>query len=312
MAKVLIAEAEDFSLDVVERLKKYASVDMFACKQSELKTLLEQYDIFWFRLGFKIDETVLSNQTRCKIIATPVTGIDHIDEDLCAQLGMKIVCLRGETEFLKEVRATAEHTILLAMMLMRKAKQAAIDAEKGNWRRDLFRGFELYKKKVGIIGYGRLGSIVADYFQALGCEVGYYDIAEKPSTDRIKVYNSLESCIVANDIISIHIPYNSSTHHLFDQQIFQLFDENKWLLNTSRGGVVDEAALLQALSENRIAGAALDVLYGEPDILQHPLIEYTQQKDNLVITPHIGGCTYESFEKTEHFIADKIIGLIAK
>ncbi|MEM9886970.1 MAG: D-isomer specific 2-hydroxyacid dehydrogenase family protein [Bacteroidota bacterium] len=283
---------------------------MFACEQSQLKALLEQYDIFWFRLGFKIDKSVLSQHTKCKIIATPVTGIDHIDEDLCAQLGIRIVCLRGETEFLREVRATAEHTVLLAMMLMRKAKQAAVDAEKGNWRRDLFRGFELYKKSVGIIGYGRLGSIVADYFHALGCEVGYYDVLAKSHPTYLNVYDSLESCVAAHDIISIHVPYNKSTHHLFDQNVFQLFNDKKWLINTSRGGVVEEKALLECLQTRQIAGAALDVLYGEPDVTQNPLVEYAQQHDNLLITPHIGGCTYESFEKTEHFIADKIIDLI--
>lgn len=309
--KILIAEAEDFSAEVLERLRAHTEVDIKPCQQEELKNLLEQYDVFWFRLGFKIDESVLSEQTRCRIIATPVTGIDHIDESLCAKLNIQIVCLRGEKEFLKEVRATAEHTLLLMMTLMRKANPAIEDVKQHEWRRDLFRGFELYKKRVGIVGYGRLGRIVADYCVAMGCQVGYYDIEKKEHPEVIEVFDSLQDCIEESDIISIHIPYHSATHQLFDESIFQYFDNNKWLINTSRGGVIEENALLNALENKCLAGAALDVLHGEPDIKNNPLIVYSQTHDNLIITPHIGGCTYESFEKTEHFIADKIIDFLA-
>lgn len=280
--------------------------------QQALKTLLAQVDIFWFRLGYRIDKQVLDQTSRCRYLVSPVTGIDHIDELLCAELGIQIICLRGEKEFLKEVRATAEHSILLTLMLLRKAQLAVTDATAGHWRRDRFRGQEVYQKQVGIIGYGRLGRIVADYFLALGAKVGYYDIVPLDHPDKIMTFDSIEDCIRASDIVSIHVPYNVNTHHLFDTKVLSHFTAKKWLINTSRGGVVDETALLNLLQTQKIAGVATDVLYGEPVVKDHPLVHYAQKNDNLIITPHIGGCTFESFAKTERFVADKLCKLIKK
>ena len=311
MLKLHIAETQDFSLEVIDLLKEHFEVTTGSVKREKLKEKLQEIDIFWFRLAYQIDYDVVDESTRCKYLVTPVTGIDHLDEGLCDKMGINIICLRGEKEFLKEVRATAEHTMLLAMMLMRNAVPAVIDVHQKNWRRDLFRGFELFKKKVGIIGYGRLGKIVAEYFYTFGCEVGFYDVESKEHPNYIKKFDSLETCIEANEIISVHVPYNESTHHLFDKSIFEKFDNNKWLINTSRGGVVEDTNLLRALQEKKIAGAALDVLYGEPDITNNALIDYSNTNRNLIITPHIGGCTFESFEKTEKFIAEKLLQAIS-
>ncbi len=304
--KLHIAETEDFSPKVMALLNQQFTVTTGSVNKDALKQKLAEVDIFWFRLAYRLDGSVIDENTCCKYFVSPVTGIDHIDENLCKQFEIKIICLRGETDFLKEVRATAEHTMLLAMMLMRNAGPALEDVKAANWRRDLFRGFELYKKKIGIIGYGRLGSIVANYFHAFGAEVGYFDIVDKKAPVHFKKYDSMESCIMDSDIISVHIPYNKSTHQLFDKSVFQLFDNSKWLINTSRGGIFDEAALLVVLKNNQLAGAALDVLYGEPEISAHPLIAYARESRNLIITPHIGGCTFESFEKTEMFIYIKL------
>lgn len=305
--KLHLAETEDFSQKVLELLKEKFEVSTGSVKKEDLKDKLQEVDIFWFRLAYKLDHSVIDENIRCKYFVSPVTGIDHIDENLCKQNGIQIICLRGEVEFLKEVRATAEHTLLLTMMLMRNAWPAVEDVKKVNWRRDLFRGFEIYKKKIGIIGFGRLGSIVADYFHALGAEVGYYDIVNKNAASHFQKYDSLEDCISASDIITVHIPYNESTHELFNHSIFKLFNQNKWLINTSRGGIFDEQALLKTLQEKKLAGAAVDVLFGEPEINDNPLVQYAQQNRNLIITPHIGGCTFESFEKTEWFIAQKLL-----
>jgi len=272
----------------------------------DLKKLLEEVDIFWFRLGYKIDAAVLTSNTRCKILATPVTGIDHIDEKLCKTLGIKIICLRGEAEFLKEVRATAEHCILLTMMLMRKANAAAESIKKEEWNRDRYRGNEVYRKKVGILGLGRLGTIVAAYFKSMGCKIYFYDTQDVAyDADFIKA-DSAEEIVRQTDIISIHIPYNKENHHIYGATFFNLFDGTKWLINTARGAIIDGRFLLEALQDGRVKGVALDVLEGEPNIKDNALIQYAKVNDNLLITPHIGGNTFESFEKTEKFIASKI------
>lgn len=314
--KILIAEIDDFSQDVIEKLRRYTTVDvMKSCRQENLKEILEIYDVFWFRLGFKINESVLTEHSRCKIIATPVTGIDHIDEELCAKLEVKIVSLRGEREFLKEVRATSEIAIGLAMSVMRNIPRANQSVKSGHWERDWFRGNELYKKTLGIIGFGRLGSIMADYGKAFGMKVIAVEprIEAKERVQGVRFVDTLEELARASDVISLHVNYNKKTHHLLDEAFFRACRPTAYFINTSRGGIVDESALLKALEKKWIKGAGLDVLQGEPNIDNYnSLVNYANNNTNLVIVPHIGGNTYESFEKTEYFIASKILKLIGK
>lgn len=277
---------------------------------TSLLQILSEVDIFWFRLKHKIDKTVLSKLSRCKYLVTPVTGLDHIDVELCDSLGVKIICLQGENEFLSEVRATAEHTIGLALLLMRKYKDAIDHTLEGNWRRDLFRGNEFYGKTVGIIGYGRLGKITGDYFKSFGCNIGFFDIREKKHSQDVKKYHDLDSLLEASDIVSIHVPLDESTRGLLDATSFEKMKKEAIIINTSRGAVIDEDALLNALDNSEISGAALDVLEGEPVIDDNKLLKYARLRSNLVITPHIGGNTYESFSKTEEFIAKKLLAAV--
>ncbi len=303
-----IAEIEDFSKEVYDQMDR--RFELTSGSVDDLKTLLEEVDIFWFRLGYNIDSKVLTKASRCKILATPVTGIDHIDEELCAQYGITIICLRGEGEFLREVRATAEHCILLTMMVMRKAYNAVLHSNSGNWDRDLFRGNEIYKKRVGIIGLGRLGTIVASYFKAMGCQIFFFDTKDVEYDCSYNKCHSAIEVVSNSDIISLHIPYNKENHHIYGEKFFNEFQGNKWLINTARGAIINEKYLLNVLEENRLSGAALDVLDGEPNVLDNPLIRYSNENENLIITPHIGGNTYESFEKTEKFIANRILETI--
>lgn len=304
-----IAELSDFSAAVLSNLAVNFELVSFQ-PDASLKAILQNVDIFWFRLGYKINRDVLDESSRCKYIVTPVTGIDHIDEEWCRQLNITIISLRGETEFLRNIRATAEHTIALTLALYRNICSAVNETSHGNWDRDKFRGHELYGKKAGIIGYGRLGKIVADYFAAFGCEVGYYDIVTSESTANLTIYTSLNDLLKVSDIVTLHVNYSHNNHNFFDAACFLSMKPASILINTSRGGLIDENALLQALNEGCIYGAALDVLYGEPNIENHPLIRYAQNHSNLIITPHIGGNTFESFEKTEHFIAQKLTAAI--
>jgi D-3-phosphoglycerate dehydrogenase len=312
--KIIIGETQDFSPEVVKELSRFAEVELKDCDIQEIPKALQECDVFWFRLAHKIDRSILTTPNlRCKILATPVTGIDHIDENACAEAGIKIICLRGETEFLRTVRATAEMTVALALALMRNLAEANISVNSGIWNRDLFRGNELFGKTAGIIGYGRLGNIVADYFKAFGMKVIVYDITQVKIAENIELVKSIEELVSQSDLISLHVNYNSANHHLINKDVFSKFKKDSFFINTSRGGIVDEIALLTVLENNLIKGAALDVLSGEPNItIEHPLIRYAQKNKNLLIVPHIGGNTYESFYKTENFIATKVLEEIKK
>lgn len=309
MVKILIAEPKDFSPEVITRLRQYAEVDVRAISPGEIRQALQDYDVFWFRLGWPIDEQVLDESSRCRILATPVTGIDHIDEELCARLGVRIACLRGEREFLRSVRATAEMTLGLAISVMRHIPAAATDVETGRWHRDDFRGHELYERTAGIIGCGRLGNIVAGYLVAMGMKVLTYDPRpEAVIPPGVRRLDRLDAVLQQSDLVSLHVNYGPDTHGMIGPEQLAACKPGAVLVNTSRGGLIDEQALLAALENGQLSAAALDVMTDERNVDQeHPLIAYARNNEKLLIVPHIGGNTFESFTRTEGFIADKVI-----
>lgn len=308
--KILIAEPQDFSPRAVAILKQIGQVDLCECDTGNLRQALEEYDVFWFRLAHRMSRELLTGDIRCRILATPVTGIDHIDLTACTERGIRVVCLRGEYDFLKKVRATAELTLGLTLALMRHIPEAAESVKTGIWNRDLFRGRELYEKTAGIVGMGRLGKIVAGYFRSFGMRVIGYDPRPDFPLDSAERAESLHELLERSDVVSIHVKYDETTHHLFLHEHFETMKDSAVLINTSRGGIVDDDALLWALRSGQIAGAALDVLDGEPNIDPgHPVLEYSKTHSNLLVVPHIGGNTEESFAKTETFLALRVLEL---
>lgn len=305
---VHVAETKDFSSEVLQRLAEFAEVRIHSIEQSQVSQALNECDVFWFRLGYKITSDMVSRDIRCRYIVTPVTGLDHIDLEACDRARIKVLSLRGEKEFLKSVRATAEHTLGLTLALLRHLYEAVSHVKEGNWNRDLFKGCEIYGKKVGILGVGRLGSITAGYFKALGAKVYGYDITSfDPSVcDRLEL-SDLFSIV---DILSMHLPYNESTHHLVGKSLLQLMKPHSVLINTARGGIINSEDLVWALENRVIAGAALDVIEDEYNLDGNILLKYAKYYSNLVITPHIGGNTCESFLKTELFLFGKLRSLV--
>jgi D-3-phosphoglycerate dehydrogenase len=299
-----ISGIDTLSKNAFEVLTSLSSVEYQVLKtDDDLKKSLNSCDIFWFRLNHNLTRNILKD-VRCSYILCAVTGLDHIDVKACEEFGIKIISLKGEKEFLKEVRATAEHTMGLMLALIRKSKSAFSHTESKQWNRYIFQGTELYKKKIGIFGLGRLGKIVAEYAEVFGMEVYYYDILSMNTPKSYTKCLSREELCSAVDILSIHLPYNEQTHFLIDKNLFNVMKPNVKIINTARGGVVNETDLLAFLS-NSESGYATDVLYGEPHIEEHPLITYASKNENVIITPHIAGNTFESIEKTENFIASK-------
>lgn len=305
--KVLIAETKDFSQSVLEDLSGWCDVDFRELEADQLRAAFMDYDVFWFRLGFKIDRDLLMQEgRRVRVIVCPVTGLDHIDMTTCDELGIKVISLKGEYEFLKEVRATAEHTIGLTLALLRNISAAERHVRMdGEWKRDLFKGSEIYNKKVGIVGLGRLGEITAGVFSSFGARVLAYDVLNKKAPG-VEVWDSLEEMLPECDIVSLHINYTEQNIGFFDANLFNRMKRGSYFINTSRGSLINESDLIESLKSGHLAGAALDVVANEPNIKQSPLWHYAQESDSLLITPHIGGNTWESFEKTESFLLNKL------
>jgi D-3-phosphoglycerate dehydrogenase len=312
--RILLAEPDDFSPRALSLLEEVAHVDRRACTRAQLHEAFGAYDAIWFRLGHRIDREVLSGPVRARVLATPVTGLDHIDLDACAERGIRVVSLRGEVDFLRRVRATAELTVGLALALLRRIPAAASSVHAGVWNRDAFRGRELYERTAGVVGLGRLGTIVAGMLRAMGMHViGYDPRPDFPDGVVDRRCATLPELLAASDLVTLHVGYSPATRHLIGAAELAHMRADAILVNTSRGGIVDELALLAALERDRLDGAALDVLDGEPAIeADHPLVRFSRANpERLLIVPHIGGNTWESFEKTEIFLAGRVLEALA-
>ncbi len=292
-----ILSLNQISENASEIYKSFGEFEVF-----ERGKLPKNPDILVERLE-KVDRNVLESFHNLKIISTNTTGNDHIDEKECEKRGIRIVSLKGEVEFLESITSTAEHTIGLILALLRKIPWAFEDVKQEYWDRERFKGNTLNGKTLGIIGNGRVGKQVSHYAAALGMSVMGID----KGADQV----IWENLFRESDIISIHLPLNEETEGLIDMTLLDIMKPTAWLINTSRGKILSEECLLRNLQEKRLAGAALDVVDDEPGISKE-LLEYVRAHDNLLITPHLGGCTFEDTEKTEVFIAEKVRDLVLK
>ena len=308
--KILLTEFTDTPEAALLALAQVGEVTKKDIQAAELPWAFAHFDVFWLRMKFKITEELLRMPNRrTSIIVCPFTGLDHIDRETCDELGIQVISLGTDTELLKDVRSTAELTMGLTLALMRKIPQASASVKAGEWYRAPYKGADIVGKTVGIIGVGRLGKMVAHCFQAFGAQVQGYGRSLIEASG-VRQIDSLEKLVATSDIISIHIGYDESTHHLVDEALLSHFKKGAFLINTSRGAVIDSNALIKALENDWLAGAALDVIENEYDVSKSTLIAYAKTHDNLLITPHIGGFTTDSFAKTDTIVAHKLIALL--
>lgn len=306
--RILLSESKDFSSEALQLLRAVGDV---RCLDGSLGTLLRELphaDALWVRLKHYIDQAILDAGPRLKYLITNTTGLTHIDLQSVESRGIRVFSLRGETEFLRSVRSTAELTVGLALALARRIPAAHSHVIQGGWDRDLFKGRELSGLNAGVLGYGRLGRMVADCLGAFGMQVRACDPFVDPATVTPSLpLVSLSELLAASDVVTIHVNYNEANAGFFDDACFSQMRPGALLINTSRGELIQEHALLRALQSNRLGGAALDVLSEEHLLLTryNPVVAYAAQHDNLLITPHIGGCTREGHERTEVFLARK-------
>lgn len=304
---ILNIEPQGYSEEARQILKDIGGLVEREVSRQELLSIVPDYNVLITRLGHRIDEAVLCAGKRLQVVVTPTTGLDHIDLGCLQKSGIHLIALKGETEFLKTVTATAEHTWGLLLSLIRKIPDSVVDVRNGNWRRDRYRGRELSNKCLGIIGYGRLGKIVAQYGLAFNMQVLVYDPFVGPVNQRIES-TDLDALLRRADIVTLHIPLDEKNKSSYDADIFNCMKNGSYFINTSRGALIDENALLEALQSGKLAGAALDVICNEKQGqgLESPLIDYANKNGNLIITPHVGGATLDSMWKTEVFVAEKL------
>lgn len=312
--RILIAEPQDYS---VEALAVYRSLgDVVAEKtlsRDELLSMIADVDVLVLRLAHKIDREVLDAAPNLKVIACPATGLDHIDQTLAAERGVTLVGLKGETDFLRTIYASSEHVMAMLFGLIRRIPWAYASVTNNEWQRDRFKGYELHGKTMGIIGFGRIGSIVAQMAQGCGMNVMASDPTVQSHAAGVE-HVSEDELLTRADVVVLAVPYTPQTEHMMNAQTFSKMKDGAIFVNISRGQLVDESALLVALESGKVSGAALDVLWAEEKrpvvIAGDPLVEYAKTHQNLLITPHIGGATFDSMAKTEIFIAKKVAAFL--
>lgn len=236
----------------------------------------------------RFDRATLDRAPGLRVISTATTGADHIDAQALTDRGVPLFTLAGERELLYHLTPAAEHSWLLLMACARRFRGAIRHVVEGNWKREEFPGIMLKGKTLGLIGCGRIGSWMARYGRAFGMDVIGYDPYVNLWPEQIEK-RDLDSLLRAGDFVSVHVPLNEQTRGMIAEREFGLLKPGAVFINSSRGGVTDEQALLKALRKRQLGAAGLDVLDGEPAIDGHPLVEYARTHENLIITPHIGG-----------------------
>ena len=287
-------------------LREVAEVD---CLQPDRQVLVErigQYDALWSHTDLKLDAEVLDRAGRLKVINTASTGTDHIDRDHAARRGIRILSITRDYGLLDKFTATAECALMLILACCRQFKAATRDVLDGNWRGPLFRGRQLSRKTLGVLGVGRLGKMSCDYgkgfrMRVLGCDLKTFEIPGVEPVDH-------DTLLGESDVVTIHIHMTPANYHLFNADTFAKMKDGAVLVNTSRGDIIDEAALIAALESGKLSAFGADVLHDEwrRDMGDSPIVQYARTHDNVVVTPHIGGCTHESVWDARVFSARKL------
>ncbi len=254
----------------------------------------------------RLDAPMLAAAPHLRLAATATTGSDHIDHAVLTERGIPLLTLRGQSDLLRVLTPAAVHSWLLLLGCARRLAGAREHVLAGGWDRTQFPGLMLRGRTLGIVGCGRIGSWMARYAGAFGMACLGYDphLADFPESIRPA---QLDELLSSSDAVTVHVHLTDETRGLLGREQIERLKRGCILVNTSRGEVVDERALLDALRSGRLGAAGLDVLAGEPEIDDHPLRGYALEHDNLLITPHIGGYSPDAVRTVVRFSAERIL-----
>ena len=271
--------------------------------QSQIKTCDALLDA---SMKVRITDAMITSAANLKIISCATTGSDHIERGEIKRRGIPVRTLMEDKELLLNLTPAAELSWALLLACARMLPAAINHVKSGGWSREIFPGVMLKRKRIGIIGCGRIGTWMSRYARAFGMDIVGYDPLLDDFPPQIRPV-SLEELVRTSDFITIHVPLNKDTKELLSEDLFAILKSESILINTSRGAVVDEKALLKALESGRLLAAGLDVLTDEPDIEKSPLFKYAQTHDNLIITPHCGGFSHDAVRIVCRRAAEKIV-----
>jgi len=276
----------------------------FTITHNELKKEIKDYDGIVIRSRTKLTSEVLDNAKNLKVIGRAGVGLDNVDREKAAEMSIEVL----NTPEAPAV-SVAELALGLMLSLARKISHADRTTHQGQWNKDQYLGYTLKGKKLGLIGFGNIAKHLAKITLAMGMNVGVYSRFSKGKVaiDEAKeigcfIYNSIEDLVKDAQIISLHLPATPQTENIINEDIIKLMKKDAIIINTARGNLIDEKALLKALENKTISGAALDV-YREEPLKDSELIKNTE---NLILTPHIGSQSIENQIAAATMIAEKM------
>ena len=287
--KPFIVVCDGMDKQVFEKLQQMEELEIHPQSKigpRELNQLLPQTAGLVVRSNTRVDKELLAKALQLRYVIRAGEGTDNIDKVQCAQRGIKVSNTPGANN-----NSAAEHALALMLTVLRKTAWAHSSMARGAWEKSLWTGNELWRKKIGIVGFGRVGQIVAKRLMGFEPKILYYDpfVSESPLKYAHKAQN-LEDLFRDCDIVTLHTPLMESTRGLVSHKLLGAMPTHAVLINVSRGGIVDEDALFDALSQNKIRGAGFDVFATEPLEENHRL----RNLPNLIMTPHLGASTEEA------------------
>ncbi len=299
--KVLISDnLHKSGIAILERNPNIEVVVKPGMSPEELKEAIRDADALAIRSATKVTKEIIDAAPRLKVVGRAGTGLDNVDIPYCSKRGIVVMNTPGGNTI-----TTAEHALSLMLALARNIPQAAASMREGKWEKKKFQGTEIFNKTLGIIGLGRIGRVVAERALGLKMRVLAYDpfISKEVGTSLGVEMVSLDELYARSDFITLHIPRTKDTTKLLNREAFHKMKKGVRIINCARGGLIDEEALLEALKEGKVAGAALDVFETEPIPPDYPL----KDLPNVICTPHLGASTEEAQANVSVAICEQIL-----
>ncbi len=288
MARILVSDPlSEEGLKILKSVKEFQVDVITDLKPEKLKEVIKDYDALIVRSATKVTKDIIAAASNLKAIGRAGVGLDNVDLEAATQKGIIVMNTPAGNTI-----STAEHTMSMILSLSRNIPQANASTKKGEWKRSQFMGVELYNKTLGIVGFGRIGSEVAKRALSFGMKILTFDpflskeVAEELGVEVVELKPLLERA----DYITVHTPLTDETKHMISTDQFALMKKGVRVINCARGGIIDENALVVAIKEGKVIGAAMDVFEKEPLSPEAELLKL----DNVITTPHLGASTEEA------------------
>lgn len=304
MFKVLVSDPiSDFGLKQLMNSDDVEVIKKTGLSEEELISMIGEFDALLVRSQTTVTERIMEAGVKLKVIGRAGVGVDNIDLDAATNQGIIVINAPDGNTI-----TTCEHTFAMMMALARHIPQAYAKTIEGEWDRKSFLGVELRNKTLGVFGLGRIGIEVAKRAMAFGMTILGYDpfMSEERATHLGIKLATLDEIVRAADFMTVHTPLTNETHHMIGKPQFEVMKPGMRIINCARGGIIDELALVEALDEGIVAGAAFDVFENEPPAPDHPFLKHPK----IIVTPHLGASTFEAQENVAIDVSEQVIHIL--